>query len=195
MTQSETNRLLDRRDRYGWVSIALHWSAAAAVIALWFIGQGIEFAEPDQVGSRRRLHMSVGVTVWLLLALRLGWRLRFGHPRVGGVGRRTFRFARAVHYSVLAAIALMLVSGPVMAWANGGSIPVFSAFAIPAPFGESAPLRAAAHVVHVAAAQVVLWLTLLHVAGALVHLMFRDDDSFVRMLSPGRRRDGDQSGT
>ncbi len=186
MNQPTQSTLTDRPDRYGWLSILLHWTSAAAVIALWIIGKGIDFADADAIDQQRALHMSIGVSVWLLLAVRIGWRIRSGHPRAAGLTDRTFRVAMYAHYATLVAIALMLVSGPVMVWANDASIPVFGAFEIPGPVGASPTLRAAARTTHVVAANVILLLTLAHIAGALKHLMFHADESFVRMLWPGR---------
>ena len=130
--------------------------------------------------------MSIGITVWLLIAFRIVWRIRAGHPRSRGLTDRTHRLAKIAHYLLLAAISLMLLTGPLMVWANGASIPVFSRFSIPGPIPESEALREFAYAIHVVSANVLLWLTLLHIAGALKHLMFHADDSFARMLWPGR---------
>ena len=47
--------LSDRADRYGWISIALHWLVALAVIALWIIGKSISGSPNDTIDERRGL--------------------------------------------------------------------------------------------------------------------------------------------
>ena len=176
----------DQADRFGWISIVLHWLTAIAVIVLWFLGKAIAFADADSVEPQRRLHMSMGIVLWLLLAGRIAWRLRSGHPRARGLTDLTHRIARFSHYLLLAALSLMLLSGPLMAWANGASIPVFDWFVIPGPIGESPAVRSVMHTIHLTSSNLILWVTLLHVAGAFKHLMFHHDEAFVRMLWPGR---------
>ncbi len=176
----------DQADRFGWISIVLHWLTAIAIVVLWFLGKGIAFADADNVESQRRLHMSMGMLLWLLLAGRIVWRLRSGHPRARGLTDMTHRIAKFSHYILLAAVSLMLLSGPLMAWANGASIPVFGWFVVPGPFGESAAMRNVMHAIHLTSSNLILCVTLLHVAGAFKHLMFHDDEAFVRMLWPRR---------
>lgn len=185
-SSDDRHAVYDQADRFGWISIALHWLTAAAVLVLWFAGKGIAFADVDKVESQRNLHMSMGIVLWLLLAGRIVWRLQSGHPRARGLTDFTHRVAKYSHYALLVAVSLMLLSGPLMAWANGAPIPVFGWFAVPGPLDESPALRNAMHTVHVASSNIILWLTLLHIAGALKHLMFHDDDAFVRMLWPRR---------
>lgn len=188
---TDNRRLDDRADRYGWISIALHWLVAVAVIVMWVIGKSIPAEPMEAADEQRKLHMSIGIALWLLIAFRIAWRVRSGHPHVPGLRDFTYRLAKITHYLLLAAISLMLLSGPLMAWANGATIPVFGWFGIPGPFEKSDGLRDILHAIHVASSNVLLWLTLLHVSGAFKHLMFHADDSFVRMLWPGKRTETD----
>ena len=181
--------MLDRADGYGWVSIALHWLAALLVVTLWMVGQSIEFSDPRDAPSRRALHVSIGAIAWIWLAARIGWRWRHGHPRTAGLSAMSFAVARATHVLLLITIATMLVSGPLMVWAGGDAIEIFSAVLLPSPFSEGASLAALARRVHGLSATVLVLLSIVHVSGALFHLMFRDDDSFVAMLWPARRKD------
>lgn len=177
---------LDQRDRFGWISISLHWITAIAVIALWYLGWSLDFIEAGAVDAQRRLHMSIGISAWVLIAVRIAWRLRSAHPRARGLGNVAHRLAKASHYLLLAALSVMLMSGPLMAWASGASIPVFDWFDVPGPVGESPVLQNLMHSLHVSSANVILVVTVIHVAAALKHLMFHEDESFVRMLWPGR---------
>lgn len=183
----------DQPDRFGWISISLHWLTAVAVIALWYLGWSLDLLDPDEADAQRRLHMSIGISAWLLVAARIVWRLRSAHPRARGLGNLTHRIARASHYVLLAALSFMLMSGPLMAWASGMPIPVFGWFNVPGPVGESPALQSLMHNIHVSSANVIFIITVLHIAAAFKHLMFHDDDSFAGMLWPGRPSKPDQA--
>ena len=104
--------LRDGPAKYGWISIVLHWAAAVAVVTLWFLGQSIYASSVDDVDSRRNLHVSFAAGCWLLVAIRIAWRLRAGHPRLHGQSRFIRRIARTAHYTMLAVMALMLTASP-----------------------------------------------------------------------------------
>jgi cytochrome b561 len=172
VTQDAKNStLLDQPDSFGWVSIVVHWLTTIIIIALWFIGRSI--AEQDSVAdvdARRGLHVTVGLTVWLLLLFRIVWRLRMHHPRAKGQSLLIHRVARTIHYTMLAGIALMMISGPVMVLFNNNTV---TAFAL---------------LVHRNTALAMLALVLIHLGGTLKHIIFHEDDTIVRMLWPKKRQ-------
>jgi cytochrome b561 len=175
--------LMDRPERYGWVSIGLHWLAAVTVIAMWFVGQSIDASENGL--ALRNLHVSLGLAAWLFLALRIGWRLRSGHPHVRGLGPAIFRFARATHYVMLLLVGIMLVSGPLLVWASGVPVELYGGVSLFAQGSSSPALQYLASTIHGVTATSLVVLTALHIAGAFKHLMFHDDETFVSMLRPG----------
>lgn len=191
----KTGRLRDTAHRYGWLSIALHWAVAAAVIAMWFLGQAIGSAGPDTAGELRALHVSIGLAVWLLVAARIAWRVMSGHPQVQGLGDGWFRIARAAHYLLLLLLATMLLTGPLLALSAGHPLILFPDIVL-VPAGCPRPsLLNLASTLHAGAATALALLTLLHVAGAFKHLMFHDDDTFAGILRPGDDSSADVSGS
>jgi cytochrome b561 len=162
--------LQDRPDSFGWISIALHWLTAVLITALWIIGRSIEFQAVDSIDARRSLHVTLGLAAWLLLAARIAWRLKNPHPRAFGQSELIHRVARATHYLMLMLLAIMLVSGPLLAWSSS---------TLPA-------MAAGIHSVHGAGANLLLLLVVIHVAGALKHLMFNDDETIARIFVPRR---------
>ena len=163
------SHVFDQPDSFGWLSIALHWLSAAIVIAMWVIGQNISVQPDSSPDFFRELHVILGLGAWVLLAGRIAWRLRVAHPHSAGISDRTHRFARAFHYGMLAFLSLLIVSGPVAAWADAAST-----------------VATSAQTVHRYAGNALFVLVLLHVLGALKHVMFHQDDSLVRMLWPKR---------
>jgi cytochrome b561 len=172
VTQDPKNStLLDQPDSFGWVSIIVHWLTTIIIIALWFIGRSIaEQDSPEAMDVRRSLHITIALTVWLLLLFRIIWRLRMHHPRAKGQSLFIHRVARTVHYVMLAGIALMMVSGPVMVLFNNDTV------------------TGVALLVHSNAALAMLALVLIHIGGTLKQIIFHEDDTIVRMLWPRKRQ-------
>jgi cytochrome b561 len=185
-TEQRAAPIRDSDTRYGWTSILLHWITTIAVIALWLIGKSIFSSEPETVDARRALHVSIAAGAWLVILFRIAWRFREGHPRVRGQSMRIHRIAKAAHYAMLMLLLAMLLSGPLLVWAGGNPIGIFGLVSIPAPFAASDALRSLAWYLHSKAAMLLLVLVLLHIGGALKHLMFHSDDTIVRMIWPGK---------
>lgn len=174
----------DRDGGYGWISISLHWLTAAAIFALLFAGDSI-----GVVGAEARtFHTTVGTCAWIVLAARIAWRLLEGHPP-GAPEQDRFSFyaGMAVHYVLLAAIALMLVSGPLAGWASSGGIDVFGLH-LPGAQPALPDLYAAARTLHIAGAITLAAGTLLHVAGVLKHVFVDRDRTLDRIMVPPARR-------
>lgn len=180
-------RLYDSAGIYGWISILLHWTTTVIVIALWFIGKSILNGSSEDADGLRQLHISIAASAWLLVAFRIIWRLRSGHPHVKGQTLLIHRIAKFTHYGMLAVLAVMLLSGPLLVWSSGGEIAIFDKLAVPGPVGESEALRSFAWLLHSNASLLLLVLVLFHIGGALKHLMFHTDDTIIRMIWPGRQ--------
>ena len=183
--------LQDSDSVYGWVSILLHWTTTIIVIALWIIGNNITSAPAGEIDARRALHVSIAGSAWLLLLFRVWWRIRSGHPHIRGQTTKIHRIARFAHYFMLVVVVLMLVSGPFLVWANGYPVTLFDTLSIPGPVGVSEVLRDFAWLIHENMATVLLLLVVIHIGGALKHLMFHTDDTIVRMIWPGRKKETD----
>ena len=188
--QSAQSNLYDSDSVYGWISILLHWVTAVVIIVLWFIGKGIMNAPTEDADAQRQLHVSIAASAWLVILIRIVWRFRSSHPHIEGQTLLIHRVAKSVHYVMLIAVALMLASGPLMVWSSGSPIAIFSWFSIAGPIGESEPIRELAWFIHSNSASLLSWLVLLHVGGALKHLMFHADDTFARMIWPGKQKSG-----
>ncbi len=170
------NTAFDQPESFGWISIALHWTTAVLIIAMWIIGKNVSLADDGSSVSWRNLHVTIGLTGWILLAVRVVWRLVSKHPHAKGLATRTHLIAKTAHYVMLLSLTLIILSGPIMAW-----------------LGRGDPIGAAAFAVHKPAGDVLLILTITHVLAATKHVMFHDDDSVIRMLWPkGWRKNNDR---
>ena len=176
--------LVNTRNAYGWMAIALHWISAIGVVALYLLGERMEEA-PDRAAklAAQGLHVSVGVLLFTFLAARLLWSASQPHPQSLERNPWLRRAGVAVHLLFLAMILLLLVTGPLAVWSTGRPIQVFDLFAIPSPFAARVDwLHEAAEWVHGAATKLFWPLIVLHVAGALKHLVIDRDATVRRML-------------
>ncbi len=163
-----SSSLYDRADSFGWISIALHWSTAAAVCVLWFVGESISRLPLDEMDARRDLHITLGLACWIPLVGRIVWRIIVRHPRASDQSLLTHRIARFAHFTMLFGLSAMLISGPLMAWAMPERIELFDKV----------------FYFHALSAKLIFALVVLHILGTLKHLMFHEDDTLARMIWP-----------
>lgn len=180
----------DTSTGYGWLSIALHWFTAIAVIVLLFVGDTISTLEGQEREHALLLHTSIAITSYLFLWARILLRFVSGHP--GPLPKQRgpfFWIGKYAHYLLLIAIAAMLITGPLMVWFGGGAIGVWDWFSIPSPFEQNFAIRDGLHRVHATSAIMILLLTLLHIGGVYKHAAFNQDGTFGKMLIPAKPDD------
>ncbi|TXN30549.1 cytochrome b [Methylobacterium sp. WL19] len=181
--------------RYTVVAILLHWTSALCVLAL--IGMGLVMTHAGLAPMRQfqlyQWHKSVGITVLVLTALRLAWRVvHRPPPHPAGMPAHERRAAGAAH----GLLYLLLIGLPLTGWAvvslSPFNIPTVLYGLVPWPHLPLAPLLpdAAAvervlKLVHAYGAWFLTALLVLHVAAALRHHLILRDDVLRRML-PGR---------
>ncbi|WP_374471327.1 cytochrome b [Phenylobacterium sp.] len=175
---------VNTRTAYGWAAIALHWISAAGVVALYLLGERMEEASgrAEKIAAMN-LHVSVGVLLFTFLVARMLWSASQPHPGSLEHNRAFRTLARAVQGLFLLMIAVLLITGPLAVWSTGRPLEVFGAFAIPTPFATRVEwLHELTETVHGAATKLFWPLIVLHVAGALKHLVFDRDATLQRML-------------
>jgi cytochrome b561 len=180
-------RIFDTRTGYGWISIALHWLTAIAILTIWFIGSSIESDLAAGSTEYLRLHTSIAMSAYVLLWARILWRFKQRHPDATPEQKGVFyEIGKYTHYVILAAVAAMLVSGPLMVWSRGEPIYVFDWFTIPAPYGMNMDLYTMLHGIHVWGSRIIIIGTVLHLGGVYKHAAFNQDGTFGKMLVAAR---------
>lgn len=176
--------LINTRAAYGWAAIALHWISAVGVVALYLLGERMEEA-PDRAAklAAQDLHVSVGVLLVTFLVARLFWTASQLQPRPLERSRPLQILARAVQGLFLLMIAVLVITGPLAIWSAARPIEVLDLFSIPSPFRTRVDgLHEACETVHGAATKLFWPLIVLHVAGALKHMIVDRDATVQRML-------------
>ncbi len=176
--------LRNSSEAYGWAAIALHWISAAGVTTLYFLGDAMEEA-PDRIAkaAARDTHVAVGMLFFTFLLARLLWSLSQTHPRPLERRRWLQIVAFVVQGLFLLMIAVLIVTGPLAEWSAPRPLNLFGWFSIPSPFPARMEwLHELAGEAHELAGKLFWPLVILHVAGALKHLVIDRDRTVQRML-------------
>lgn len=176
-------KLTDAESRYGLVSVLNHWLAAVMVILMLTIGLYFhDMPKGEQLDYWKGLHVSLGIVFFLFLAFRVLWRLAVTPPEALKQARYLQIAAKAVHHLLLAGIAIMIISGPLLIWTKGYPLRLFDILSIPSPLGKMETLHEIFEEVHKITSRVLLVLIILHVLAALKHAWIDRDTTLQRML-------------
>ena len=106
--------------RHAPTTIALHWITAVLVVLLFIIGKTIDDAPrgPLRV-DYRSLHMLLGVTLGLVLIVRVAWRTTRGGMLPALHQGLLLLIARATHYLLYALMVVTVCLGITNVWVQG----------------------------------------------------------------------------
>jgi cytochrome b561 len=171
-------------ERFGLVAKTLHWLTVVLLIGSFTLA----ISMVNMPLSPRKLelyswHKWVGVTIFLLVLLRLGWRLLNPVPRQpAGTPRWQRRLASLSHAALYAILIVMPVTGWIMSSALNLPVVYLGLVHIPSPFGVDRALGESMKVVHLSLAVALLALVAIHALAALYHHLVLRDDVLRRML-------------
>ena len=179
--------LKNTADRWGGISQLLHWTIAALILVMAWIGltMGDLPNGPDKIKTYA-LHKSIGITILGLVALRALWRLYAGAPKpVAGTPPMQERIASAVHLAIYALLFAIPISGWVLNSAAGFPLQWFHLVNLPHIVGESHALHEAAEEAHELLFWALALLVVAHAGAAVYHHVFQRDATLARMLPRG----------
>ncbi|MGH7023567.1 MAG: cytochrome b [Caulobacteraceae bacterium] len=178
--------------RYDQVSIILHWLIAAMVVVQLCLGWYMNEVLPDHSAAQasvRAVHISWGLTILILVLIRIAWRLTHWPPPLPSampLWERIFaRFTHVLFYLLLLVLPLTgwsivsLTGHPIHFW----GLPWPRLPGVGLIFG-SPPTKAVRHALAHTHVFILIWIVVvtlaLHVAGAL-WLQFRGPRVLWRM--------------
>lgn len=174
--------------RYPALIIFFHWLVAALVIAaITLIWLADDLADKELHRNLVMLHKSVGISVLVVMALRMIFTLPLKRPAPDGGSRATQLAAKAVHvafYGLLLAIPFL---GWWMSSAAGKPISWFFLFELPSIAPTDIPLAKIIKEWHEELAEVLIVLIGIHAGAGLWHHYLNKDNTLRRML-PTRKR-------
>ncbi|PRH83859.1 cytochrome b [Arenimonas caeni] len=179
-------------ERWGGVSISIHWLTVLMVFALVVVG----FVMQELPNSPTKIdvyamHKSFGLTVLALTLLRLLWRLFAGTPApVPGTPRWQSAVAQATHGALYVILLAMPLSGWLYNSASGFPLKWFGLFGLPKLSGYDPEVKAFALAMHEWLFIALLVIVVAHAAAALKHHYF-DRDATLSRMSPGLKPPAD----
>jgi cytochrome b561 len=171
-------------ERYGTLSIALHWIMFILMAAVY---ASIELRVLFPKGSDPReaikaLHFMLGLSVLLLLMLRIYARVSSPSPTIKPALSCIQNVAAKAGHLTLYALMLMM---PVLGWltlsAAGKPIPFFGA-ELPALIAQNKELAKSLKELHETIGVIGYYLIGFHVLAALYHHYFKKDNTLTRIL-------------
>jgi cytochrome b561 len=169
---------------YGPVQRGFHWLMAALVIVAIGVGlYAVDLPKEDpSKGVLFGLHKSLGMTVLILVVLRIVWRVIKGAPpyRVA-LDRFSWLAASGTHAALYVLMIFLPIVGYVLSTAADRPVSLFGLYTFPRLFAPDKPLAKLAENAHVTGAWILIWIIALHIAAALWHYFFKRDEVMARM--------------
>jgi cytochrome b561 len=187
-TKSVPTVIINREDRthYDRLAVALHWLTALLVLIQFGLAELWDFAPRPTKHLMIVAHMSSGILLTLVVAIRILWRVTPGHRvRDAGTGLAELA-AKTVHLALYGLLAMEVLLGFLLRWSGGEALSLFGLL-IPSPFAPfSKPAQEWIGNLHNWLAWTIIVLATGHAIMALVHHFVLHDTVLWRML-PGRR--------
>ncbi len=180
--------------KYGSAVIGLHWLTLLLVVAVYACMElrgWVPRASPWR-GTLKSLHFSLGLSVLVLVAVRLAVRWAAGAPPpiVPALSVWQKRVARLGHVALYAFLFVMPILGWFILSAKGTPILWFGT-SLPALMAPDDAMGEQIKSLHEGLATVGYFLVGLHALAALAHHYLRHDNTLVRMLPAARRTTGE----
>jgi len=172
---------------YGRVAKWFHWLTALLIAVALPVGFVIDHIKDDDKMPFYALHESAGVTLFVVVVLRLVWRWRFPPPPLDARIPRPMRAAAAgVHHALYALLLLQPVIGFFMTNAFGfplqGDTAYLGVIDFPKFMEPVEWLAGLLKSVHMVFGWLILVLVVVHVGAVVLHQALRRDDTLLRMI-------------
>jgi cytochrome b561 len=171
------------RLQYGTTAKVFHW----LIVALLLVQYSIGWLMPDihggmKPGAAMILHISVGMTILVLIVLRLAWRL--AHPVAPESSLLPWQrlSSEAAHWLLYALVLATTITGWLFASFRGWSISFFYLAPMPMLASENSAAVKTVDGLHQAMEWTLLVVIGIHVAVALAHVFIYRDRIMQRML-------------
>jgi cytochrome b561 len=174
------------RPRYTGVAIALHWLLALMIFGS--LGVGLYMTGLSMSPTRLKLynwHKWAGVTILVLSALRLLWRLAHQPPPDAPGPRWQQQAANWTHRLLYVLFFAVPLAGWAYSSAAGFPVVWFGVLPLPDFVSPDKALAESLKTLHRLLAYALATLVVLHVAAALKH-HFLDRDGLLHRMRPGR---------
>ena len=170
--------------RYTGVAIALHWLIAVAILGTFLLAQYMTNLQLSPAKLKLySYHKWIGVTIFLLVLMRIAWRLAHRPPLPPASMPAWQHSAASIAHFFLYALTLAIpVSGWLMSSASGFQVVYLGVIPIPDLMAKSKDAAQELKQLHEALNWLMVVVVAMHVAAALKHHLIDRDDVMRRML-------------
>ena len=191
MASNHTSSFDAGTKRYSLTAIVLHWVLGAALLGIFAVG--LYMTDLPFSPTRLKLynwHKWAGVTILVLSALRLLWRLTHRPPALPGkISKAMPAWQHWAHHGTHHALYALFFLVPLIGWAyssaSGFPIVVFGVLPLPDFVPVDKALAEMIKPFHELTAFALIGLAGLHIAAALKH-QWIDRDGLINRMMPGR---------
>ncbi len=180
--------LRNTESEYGSLAKSLHWLVAAGIFVLLWLGwQQADMASGPERQAVRDLHGSIAVVVFLLMTLRIAWRIATGVPaHPAGLPAWQRAAATVVHWGLYLAVFVQITAGAMTVATGGRPLAFFGLGSVPLPVAESDAGHEFWEEIHESVWAVIAALLVVHVLAALYnHFVLKND--VLRRMTVGVR--------
>ncbi len=174
---------------WGPVSKLFHWATAFLIILAIILGWTAELMEMSPLKLNLFvIHKSIGITVLVLVALRLLWKLANPVPApTSGISPLNARLANLGHWGLYVLMFGMPISGWILNSAANFPFKWFGIMPVPHLTAPNEILQNQAAIVHLTLSWILLAMLVGHIGMALVHHIRHKSEVLIRMLprNPG----------
>ncbi len=171
-------------ESFGWITRGLHWMTALFVLAalplgLWIARMDVTFAAIKYFS----IHKTLGFTVLVLTVLRLIWHwISPPPPPIPSEVTWQDRLAKLTHRAFYVVLIAMPIAGWVASSATGINTVVYGALRLPNIAPNSVSWEVIGFAIHKGLGWLLMALLALHIAGALVRSLVKQDGTLGRMI-------------
>ena len=170
--------------RYDTFTQVIHWVTAMLVLIAFIYGPGgpehhIYSAAGD---FDRHLHETLGLCVFVLVLIRIGWKFFYSKPEPPAMPRWMTIAAASVQgilMLLLLALPLTAITG---AWLEGHPLTLLGGIEIPPLLNRAHDLGKTIASIHGWLGDVIIYLAGAHAAAAIYHHVYRKDNVLISML-------------
>ena len=181
--------------QYTRLAISLHWIIAGMVILM--IALGLSMTDIPKGTPERSLyynfHKSLGVTILLLMFVRLAWRwLNPPPPLPESIPTWQAKLSRVSHICLYICLFLMPLSGFAATQFTKWGLKFFGLFKIPPLAFEDKGIYEALQCVHGVTGWVLITIISIHILAAIKHEVVDKDNVLQRIFNPTKKQVGSE---
>ncbi|WP_041651605.1 cytochrome b [Anaplasma centrale] len=164
---------------------ALHWIMALGIIGISTLGFFMVYAPPADGPTKALMftvHKACGMVALTLLGVRIVLRLLSTTPPYPeGISQTSIILAKVTHFVLYVLMLCIPVSGYLMSSASGRSVYMVY-FSIPPIVPKNESVSAFFAGVHEVAVFTLIFVVVLHILGAIKHVVFDKENVFKRII-------------